>query len=124
MKRQSQKNQIDEFAIELLRHHSQYIARDTPESTPYFMTRLRARIAQEHQTSQFWEFGVISAQKWLIALGCVALVFFFGNLVAIGIQTHTLSQVTVESSSNDTDSDDSDYVHAGEEALNVELQKE
>lgn len=118
-------NPIDRFAADLLRHHSKYIKQETPEFPPYFMTRLQARIARERQVAQFWEFGVISAQKWLIALGCVALVFFFGNLVAIGTQTYPLSSPTVESSANDSESlEDSDYVHAGEEALNVELQKE
>ncbi len=122
MKRTSLKEQIDQFAVQLLRHHSEYVQQETPESAPYFMTRLRARIAQEQQVAQFWEFGVISAQKWLIALGCVALVFFFGNLVAIGTQSHRLTPMTVGSSLNDLE--DSDYVHASEEALNVELQKE
>jgi hypothetical protein len=124
MKKQAHHRQADEFAVELLRTHSQHIKQEVIESAPYFMTRLRTKIAQEQQVAQFWEFGVFSARKWLIALGCVALVFFFGNLIAIGTQTYTLSQVTAESSSSDYEPEDSDYIHTSDEALNVELQKE
>ena len=116
-------NQVDEFAIQLLHNYAEGVRQEMEAPSPFFTTRLRTRISQEQQASQFWEFGVISAQKWLVALSCIALLFFFGNLVAVGTQTHLLSHTSLESSHNELE--DGDDIHSSDEALNVDmLQKE
>ncbi len=122
MKRQTLQTEIDKFSMRLLRHHSDCVRQEMiDDPSPFFMSRLRARISQEKQLSQFWELGVVSARRWLVALSCVALLFFFGNLVAVGTQTRLLSHTPIESSHNEPE--DGDDVHS--EALNVDmLQKE
>lgn len=121
MKRISFQNEVDNFAIELIRSRAEQLQEKTEPSTPFFMTRLQARILREQQVTQFWEFGVISAQKWLVALSCIALLFFFGNLIIAGTQSQLLIRGVVESSQYEPE--DVEDVHS--EALNVDmLQKE
>lgn len=121
MKRPTFPNETDKFVRHLLRNYSEGIHQETEELSPFFMTHLRSRISAQHQVTQFWEFGVISARKWLVALSCIALLFFFGNLIVMGTQSHLLIRVPTESSQYELE--DSEDVHS--EALNVDLlQKE
>lgn len=117
--------ELDNLTFKLLRNYSDQIREDQSPLPAYFMTRLRARIAQEQQTSQVWEFGVISAKNWLFALSLVALMFFFGNLMVLNTQFNLFSSSSGNQSLNGTD--ERDFVHTDEdvEALNVdEFQKE
>lgn len=121
MKRPNFHHELDVFANELLRNHAEQLRQEVEPSTPFFMSRLQARILREQQVSQFWEFGVISARKWLVALSCIALLFFFGNLIVAGTQSQLLLRTPIESSQYEPE--DGDDVHS--EALNVDLlQKE
>ena len=121
MKKFTLQKEIDKFVIHLLRHYSEGIQQEIEEPSPFFMTRLRTRISAQQQMSQFWEFGVISARKWLVALSCIALLFFLGNLIVLGTQSNVLIRVTIESSQYELE--ETEDVHS--EALNVDvLQKE
>jgi hypothetical protein len=118
------KNDMNQLVTQLLRHYSADIqaeveADEVKANSPYFTTRLWAHIRQEQQAQQFWEIGVISARKWLFGLSVVALLFFFGNLVAIGTQTG-LSPYA-QTPSMWLDAEEGDYV---EEALIEGLHKE
>ncbi len=116
------KNEADNFVTHLLRDYSEGIQQDTDDCSPFFMTRLRARIAEQQQMSQFWEFGVISARKWLVAFSFIALLFFFGNLLFLGTQSSQLV-VRIPTESSSFELEETDDVHS--EALNVDLlQKE
>ncbi len=115
------KNETDTFVSHLLRDYSAGIQQESHDLSPFFMACLRARIAEQQQISQFWEFGVISARKWLVAFSFIALLFFFGNLILLGTQSQLVVHFPTESSSYEPD--DADDPHS--EALNVDLlQKE
>ncbi len=121
MKKHTFQNEVDKFATQLLRNHSNYVQQEGEVPSPFFMTRLRSRISEQQQMSQFWEFGVILARKWLVALSCIALLFLFGNLIVVGTQSHLLIRVPIESSQYEPEDDDD--IHS--EALNIDtLQKE
>ncbi len=116
MKKNHLKNDTNQFITRLLQSYSEHIRVESEivdaNHTPFFMTRLWASIRQEQQSPQIWELGVISARKWLFALSVVALLFFFGNLVAIRTQSRGLLHPTAQSSLQDME--EGDYV---EEAL-------
>lgn len=114
-------NETDTFVSHLLRDYSAGIQQETHDLSPFFIARLRGRIAEQQQISQVWEFGVISARKWLVAFSFIALLFFFGNLILVGTQSELVVRHPTESSSYEPD--DAEDLHS--EALNVDLlQKE
>ena len=117
--RYPKQNDVDKFTIQLLQNHADIVRQQIEEPSPFFMTRLWTSISKEQQATQFWEFGVISAKKWLVALSCIAILFFFGNVIAVRTQPDLLSRTAIESPQFEPDDD----VHS--EALNVDmLQKE
>ena len=79
---------INEFVSQLLRNYAEdnIQTENRTADPPFFSARVWASIRQEQKTQQFWEIGIISARKWLFGLSFVALLFFFTNLVAIGLQ--------------------------------------
>lgn len=126
MKDNLHKSDLDHLTFNLLHNFSDRIRGDQTPLPPYFMSRLRARIAQEQQISQVWEFGVISAKNWLFALSLVALMFFAGNLLVLNTHLKILFYNIGKQSINI--SDERDIVHPDVEdveALNVDdFQKE
>ena len=81
------KDNVNQLVTQLLRNYAESNRHAANADLPFFTTRLWANIRQEQQAQQFWEVGVISARKWLFGLSVVALLFFFSNLVAIGLQS-------------------------------------
>ena len=66
---------------EMIRIYSDSIHQEIPPPSPYFMTRLHAKIRERQNIAQFWETGIIKAQNWLFAFSLIALLFFVSNIV-------------------------------------------
>lgn len=115
MKNNLTNQELDQFATQIIRNYGAMNHQAEELSSPYFLTRLRARINEEQQLAQLWEIGVIKARRWLVAFSAVALLFFFGNLFAVG--THLVIPATGQVH---LEQDDGDDLHSDEEALNVD----
>lgn len=81
MKKHPANHDLNEFASHLIRIYSDSINHDPGCPSPYFMTRLQARIREKQNMAQIWENGVIKAQSWLVAFSLIALLFFVTNFV-------------------------------------------
>lgn len=103
------KDNMNQLVTQLLRNYAESSRQATNADLPFFTTRLWANIRLEQQTQQFWEVGVISARKWLFGLSLVALLFFFSNLVAIGMQSG-FSRYTQSQSSAQFMMEEGDYM--------------
>jgi hypothetical protein len=112
---------MNELISQLLQKYAEEnsVAVAVKDHNPFFTARVWACIRQEQQAQQFWEVGVISARKWLLGLSFVALLFFFGNLAAVGLQSQFSSRISTPSSGLDLE--EGDYV---EEALYEDVNKE
>ena len=67
--------------VEIIRTYSDSINQQPHSPSPYFLTRLQAKIRERQTMTQFWEAGVIKAQNWLVAFSLIALLFFVSNIV-------------------------------------------
>ena len=72
---------LNKLISALIKAYSSSIQSDPEPDLPFFMTGLQARIRERQNIAQFWETGIIKAQKWLVALSLIALIFFVSNIV-------------------------------------------
>ena len=109
---------IDRLTRQLLQNYTTPKAHEIFEDElfSHFMTRIQQQIKYQRNLSQVWEVGVFSARKWLFAFCCIAVFFFFGNLLVIGNKTS--SHLNVQSFSSEvSEIEDNDYIHAPNERI-------
>lgn len=114
MEKQYHKTQADSLTMHLLRTYSKQIRSDALPDTPFLLTGIRMRIAQEQELAHYWAQGVVRAQKWLIGLSFIAILFFAGNLVTFLSKGDAASPPFQQSLANEAD--ERDYI---EESLNI-----
>ncbi len=113
MKDQFTKNNLNQFMVDLIRTYSDSIHEETSSPSPYFMTRLQAKIRERQAATQFWETGIIKAQNWLVAFSLIALLFFVSNIVLAEKQ----SALTQDSITETLALGDQEWEHFSEDSL-------
>jgi hypothetical protein len=96
MKKRVSNQDLDRFATQMIHIFSAANQEQSPPS-PYFMTRVQARIREMQDTSQFWADGVIGTQRWLVAFSLIALIFLVSNFLVTSFQS-----ATIEASRNES----------------------
>lgn len=97
MKKRPTNHDLDKFTTHLIRAYSDSINLEAESPSPYFITRLQARIREKQNVAQIWENGIIKAQSWLVAFSLIALLFFVSNIVLDHIQQTSSQDLAPES---------------------------
>lgn len=81
MKQKINSKEANVFISDMLRAYSQSIEQESPSPSPFFMSKLQARLRERQTVTQFWETGVIKAQRWLVAFSLIAIFCLVGNVI-------------------------------------------
>ena len=83
---------LERLAVTLIQAHAATQADDPLSPSPYFFTRLRARIhtTQTESGTAFWEAAMTTARRWLLAFGSVTAIL----LAAFMLTWHTPANAT------------------------------
>ncbi len=82
---------LERMAVILIREHAAPPAREALFPSPYFFTRLRARIKTEQAEpgTAFWEAAVTTARSWLLAFGSVTAILLAASMLTWQARTNT-----------------------------------
>jgi len=83
---------LDHLAASLIRIYAAPSAQESPFPSPYFFTRLRARLSAEAGLN-FWESAILAARGWLLAFGAVAAILLAASLISLRAQSPQTTQL-------------------------------
>lgn len=80
MKYHHPNSHLDQFGDEILRARAEQGSDAEVQLSPYFMSRLKARIEARQDLPQAVSFDLDGALRWLVACGVLASVLFLGGV--------------------------------------------